>query len=641
MNKKVIAIQTDGPMRKSGLGRNGKALAKYLHNTGKYEVVYFAQQGYAYNDTELKKLPFKAHGVLPDNQNELVSIQNDPSAFRDASYGNLCIDRFIKDIKPFAMIFSNDSWAFPYYNRNWWNKFHCLPHITLDSTPFQKEQIEFIKKSSTHYVWAKFAEEEAVKLGLNNVKTIPALIEDEYFKPLSIEEKLLIRKKNNISTDTFIIGFVFRNQLRKEIKSLLEGFSQFKSIYPDSKVKLLLHTNFTEGWNIHAFMEELNISNDDILTTYYCQNCGEYEIKPAVGTALPCKFCGGKDTQNYCGIHGGVSEEQLNEVYNIMDGYCHPANAGGCEMPLIEALYAGIPIATVNYSFGKTFTDESFCYTIKHSWSVQYGTQFKRACPYAESVKDYITHLYFSTFKEREEIGLKGREFALKTFSSKVVGGQWESVIDSLPEINYNYDFSEKLKNLNYPMPVAVSDDEFLTLLYDNILLQPEPANGDGRKHWLKTLDGGISREEIYKYFISVAISDNNKIQKLKLIDLFDEKDEGKRALFYVDGNLDDIYLSTALLKSFKELHPEFNIYFSCNDEGKILLKGNPYIHKLLPLIPELGDPLFVKGIVNGQKLVEYLYIPNIQTSKIPTRIGSSNDNVNNNLGVIPFNSNL
>lgn len=635
-NKRTIAIQTDGPMRKSGLGRNGKALAKYLQNTGKYEVVYFAQQGYSYNDSELKKMPFRAHGILPDNQNELIAIQNDPSKFRDASYGSLCIDQFVKDVKPFAMIFSNDSWAFPYYSKPWWNKFHCLPHITLDSLPFSKEQVEFIDKSSTHYVWAKFAQEEAERMGKTNVDTIPAIIEDEFFRPLSIEQKRAIRKQNGISDDTFIIGFVFRSQIRKEIKPLLEGFAQFKKLYPDKKVKLLLHTNFTEGWDIPRFLEELDIPLTDILTTYYCRNCGEYEIKTPLGSNQPCKHCGEKESQNYCGIHGGVNEEQLNEVYNVMDCYCHLANAGGCEMPIIEALYAGLPIGTVSYSFGKTFTDEPFCYSIKYAWGVQHQTQFKRAVPYAESVKDFIVHQYFSTFEERARISSLGRDFALKTFSPSAVGKKWESVIDSLPEVTYDYDFSEKQKNPDYPMPPSsVSDDEFLTLLYDNVLFQPEPSDGDGRKHWIKTLSGGVSREEVYKFFINVATNDNLKNKKTQLRDLFSKDDEGKRVLFYVEGNSDDVYLSTSFLKSAKNKYPDFNIYFSCDEQHAGILKGNQYIYKILPLIPELGDPLVIKGVVNGQKLVDILYVPNLQTVKFPTRVGEFNEEVSLNLGQI------
>jgi glycosyltransferase involved in cell wall biosynthesis len=633
MAKKVIAIQTDGPMRKSGLGRNGKALAKYLHNTGKYEVVYFAQQGYSYNDPELNKLPFRAYGVLPNNQNELIAAQSDPTKFRDATYGSLCIDQFVKDVKPFAMIFSNDSWAFPYTDKPWWNKFHCLPHITLDSLPLQKAQLDFIKKSKTHYVWAKFAEEEAKKIGYNNVETIPALIEDEFFKPLGREAKFQLKKKHGIAQDTFIIGFVFRNQLRKEAKPLLEGFAQFKALYPKVNIKLLLHTNFNEGWRIFDFLEELNIPATDILTTYYCKECGEYEVKTPAGSNLPCKYCGAEKSQDYCGIHGGVNEEQLNEVYNLMDAYCHPANAGGCEMPVIEALYAGLPIATVNYSFGKTFTDESFCYTIKHAWTVQDQTQFKRACPYPESIKDYISKIYFSTIEERELLGKSGRKFALETFSPSIVGNRWEVIIDNLPSIDYSYDFSEKLKNPDYPMPVNCGDNDFITLLYDNVLLQPEPENGDGRKHWLKTLAGGVSREEVYKFFVNVAKQDNTKNKKVNLSDFFDKDDKGKRALFYVEGNSDDVFLSTALLEGFKNNHPDFNIYFACGEEQKIILKGNKFIHKTLPLIPELGDPAIMKGIINGEKLVDYFYIPNLQTSKFPTRIGDTGENVSPFLG--------
>ena len=33
----------------------------------------------------------------------------------------------------------------------------------------------------------------------------------------------------------------------------------------------------------------------------------------------------------------GVSEKELNEVYNLMDVYCHPFTSGGQEIPIQEA----------------------------------------------------------------------------------------------------------------------------------------------------------------------------------------------------------------------------------------------------------------------------------------------------------------
>lgn len=638
MTKKVIAIQTDGPMMRSGLGRNGRALAKYLYNTGKYEVVYFAQQGYTYDSPELKKLPFRAYGVIPNNPAEYQHLIPGTPEYRDFSYGALCIDKFIQDVKPFAMIFSNDSWAFPYYDKPWWNKFHCIPHITLDSLPFQSGQIDFIKKSSPkHYVWAKFAEEESKRLGLNNVETIPALIEDSYFFNVGDEKRAELRKRHGISPDTFITGFVFRNQGRKEIKPLLVGFSQFKKEYPGVKTKLLLHTNFTEGWNIFSFLDEIGLSDSDILTTYHCKQCGQYEVKELDRNnhTPDCKFCGGKKTQFYCGIHGGVSEEQLNEVYNLMDLYLHPANAGGCEMPIIEALYAEIPVGTVSYSFGKTFTDEPFCFTIKNYWTVQEQTQFKRAVPCPDSIQSIIKTVFFSTKSQRAEIGKKSREFALKTFSPASVGKKWEQVLDSLPEVNWDYNFEQKEKNPHYPMPVGGTNDEFITLLYDNVLLQPEPPDGDGRKHWLKQLNAGISREEIYKYFVGVAINDNAKNKKFNPEDFFLKEDEGKRVLFYIEGNADDLFLTTALFKSCKEKYPDYSIYVSCGAEQIGILKGNPYITKVLPLAPVFSDPVIMKGVLTGKPIIQHLFIPNIQTSKVPTRIGGEDEKVTDNLGKI------
>ena len=45
----------------------------------------------------------------------------------------------------------------------------------------------------------------------------------------SDEEKLALREKHGINHDDFIVGFVFRNQLRKSVPNLLEGFNLFRN----------------------------------------------------------------------------------------------------------------------------------------------------------------------------------------------------------------------------------------------------------------------------------------------------------------------------------------------------------------------------------------------------------------------------
>jgi hypothetical protein len=49
-----------------------------------------------------------------------------------------------------------------------------------------------------------------------------------------------------------------------------------------------------------------------------------------------------------------------------------------------------------------------------------------------------------------------------------------------------------------------------------------------------------------------------------------------------------------------------------------------------------LGNPTIVKGIVTESKLVDYFYVPNVQTSKLPTRVGLDFDeSISPNLGLI------
>lgn len=621
--KKKVAIYTDAPKSSTGLGRNGKALLKHLINCGRYEISYFAH-GYPWSHPDMKKLPVRTFGCLPDNQQELQRLAQDQGALRDASYGSLNIDKFLKETRPDVLLLSNDSWAFPFFKRPWWNKFHCIPHITLDSTPFLRDQIEFIKASPNFTVWAKFAEEECHRLGFKRVKTIPAMIEPGSFKRLGDGDRAALRKKFNISPDTFICGFVFRSQLRKEIKPLMEGFLQFQKENPEIKnSKLLLHTNFAEGWDIVKLIEDVGLNKEDILTTYVCRDCGNYEVRSFTGQDQPCRFCGSEKGQITCNVMQGITEEQLNEVYNLMDCYCHLANAGGCEMPIIEALYAELPLATVSYSFGKTFTDEDFCYSIDWAKTIQFGTQFDRAAPSPNSVAKFLKKIAHADKSKRRDLGVKGRAFALATFSPEVVGKQWEQLIDSLPIINYDFDFTEKPKNPNYPIPLIEDNDLFIDALYKNILMRDEPRTTEGFANWQNQLKRGISKQQVYEFFINTAREDNAKNTKIELTDLFDKDDVGRRILFVVPEHLTDVFLVTSLFESCKEKYPGCNIYIATKPANKVALKGNPLVHKILDYSPIFENIPIMVGQGDHQGFFEAVFMPTVGTQKTMEYLGN------------------
>ena len=595
--KKTVVINTDFPLLKTGLARNGKELALYLYKTGKYNIIYYCC-GMNWENPDYQRLPFKCVGALPNNQQELEQLNKDQGLMRAWSYGIGYADRVVKEFKPDIFITSNDSWGvFP--DKPYWNKIHCIPHVTLDSLPFLDEQIKLIKASKQMFVWADFAEKEAKRLGFNNVKTLTGIVRPDNFFKLTKQEKIDLRKRNNIPLNAFITGFVFRNQLRKELRPLMEGYSIFKRDNPEAKnTYLLLHTHWSEGWNIHKFCEEFNIPKEEVLTTHICRACGEIEIKPFQGQETDCRFCRAKKSQITCNVSAGATEQQLNQVYNLMDCYCHNANAMGLELPLVESLYAELPIGTNAYASGTTFTDQDFVTSIDFAWTVQLGTQFKRAAAYASSVAKFLKKIYNTTPDKRAELGVKGRKWAISKFSLEVVGKQWEDYLDSLPPVEWDYNFDVEAKNPEAQIPDIKDNSEWVIILYKEILKMTVDTQDAGYINWMTNLKNGMKREDIHKFFVDVAQKENLKNQKPVDFSEILIKNDKKNLLIILKESIGDIILSTALLQSFRKNYPKenWNIYYATKPEYFSVLEGNENIDKILIIQDFMENELLCTG---------------------------------------------
>lgn len=595
--KKTIIINTDYPLLKTGLAKNGRELAFYLHKTGKYNIIYYAC-GMNWENADYQRLPFKCVGALPNNPQELEQLNRDQGLMRAWAYGLGYADRVVKEFKPDIFISSNDSWGV-FHDKPYWNKIHCIPHITLDSLPFLDDQIKLIKASKQTFVWAEFAEKEAKKLGLNNVKTLTGIVRQDNCFKLSKQEKIDLRKKYNIPLDAFITGFVFRNQLRKELRPLMEGYSIFKKDNPQIKnTYLLLHTSINEGWNILKFCEEFNIPKEEILVTYICRHCGETEVKFINGNDLDCRFCGAQKSQITCNVSVGATEQQLNQIYNLMDCYCHLANAAGLEIPVIEALYTELPVATNGYASLETFTQQEFVYNIDFAWTVQLGTQFKRSAPYAISVAKFLKRISNMSVDDRAKIGKKGREWAISKFSPEVVCKQWEDYLDSLPPVDWDYNFEVEQKNPDAIIPEIKDDSEWVITLYREILKMTVDTQDAGYINWITNLKNGAKREDIHKFFVDVAQKENAKNQKPVDYSTLLLNNGKKNFLLVCPQSAGDILYATATLKSLRESYnkEEWNIYFACDSAFKELLEGCNYIDKVLDYQPFMESEIHCLG---------------------------------------------
>ena len=633
---KKLLFQTDSSLAKTGFGRNAKALLSYLFRTKKYDIVQYCC-GTDYSNPALKTTPWKSIGTLPDDVNERQRIGQDAGQARAASYGGHLIDKVMKEEKPDFYFGVQDIWGTEFaVGKPWFDKINSVIWTTLDSLPILPTAIENAPKIKNYWIWSSFATKALNEIGHKHVKTVHGCIESKHFFCLTGEERLNLRKQNDIEKDAFIIGFVFRNQLRKSVPNLLEGYALWKEENkPTNKTYLLLHTYWKEGWGIHKIAAEYGIDPEEILTTYVCKKCSRYQVKKYTGEDQNCSRCGSEKSQVTTSVGYGVRENQLNEIYNLMDVYCHPFTSGGQEIPIQEAKLTELITLVTNYSCGEENCEEG-SESIPLEWSEyrEPQTEFKKASTHPHSIAKEINTVYQMSVPQRSEKGRAARQWALDNFSVEVIGKFFEDFIDNAPSSNYDFEKEDSSEDKKKNNPEAViphieSDSEWVLTLYKKILATDNHVNDDGYKTWMKQLENKIPRSQIEDYFKKVARDHNQKHFPVKIEDFLDEDDKGKRMAYVMPESAVDVFLSTSLLKSLKAKYPEYNLYFVTKPEYYHILDGNDYIHKVIPYSAQFDNTIYLEGTAAHEGYFEIAFTPHLITQRTNNYVHNSKDKVN------------
>jgi glycosyltransferase involved in cell wall biosynthesis len=630
--KKKLLYHSDFALAKTGFGRVSKALLSHLYKTNKYEISHYCcgmQQG----NPELLKTPWKSYGTLPSSQSEIEQLNRDPNQARIASYGGHLIDQIIDQEKPDVYIAAQDIWGVDYsIAKPWFNKIKSAIWTTLDSLPILPSAVACASKLKNYWIWSDFATKALHDLNFNHVKTIHGPVDVHNFYRLSDENRAKLRLKFNINPKAFIIGFVFRNQLRKSVPNLLEGYALWKARNPEVKnTYLLLHTHWSEGWNIHKLADEYNIPKNEILTTYMCKNCGSYEIKNFIGQEVDCRFCGAKKSQITTNVGIGVTEEQLNDVYNLMDVYCHPFTSGGQEIPIQEAKLTELITLVTNYSCGEEMClDEANSLPLDWAEYREHGTEFRKASTLPNSISKQLQKVWKMPVEKRREMGRKAREWTIDNYSAESIGKFFEDFIDSAEYIDYKtLSIAPEEQDPLYRMPNIENNSEWIKCLYANILKRPEvDENDDGHKYWMQELAKGQKREEIEKYFRQVAWQENQKNKKFNFEDLLDKEGSSKRVLYVMPEDENDIFISTSLFPSIKKLYPDKNLYVATKQEYFDILEGNPNVYKTIPFVPQMENQIWCEGNKDNPGYFEIAFIPYIGTQKILNYLHNGKDKI-------------
>jgi len=635
MVKKKVLIHTDFPLAMTGFGKNARNIFEYLHNTNKYELINLAVGSMA-GSPELSRTPWKTIGTIQPQKIEALRNQNDPKNWdglsRMAGYGMFAIDEAIAEIKPDVYIAIQDIWGIDYaLQRPWFDKIGCALWTTLDSLPILDKAVLAAKKSKNFWSWADFATKALHTQGHKHVKTVRGSLDTKNFFKIKKSKREILRQKYGITPDTFVIGFVFRNQLRKSVPNLIKGFKMFKQNNPSLKTKLLLHTHWNEGWNIKKLCEEHEISISDIITTYVCRNCRKYQIKNFTNHEEDCPYCKGKNSQVTTSPGFGVNESQLNEVYNLMDVYCHPFTSGGQEIPIQEAKLTELITLVTNYSCGEDSCEDG-AGSLPLDWSEyrEPDTMFIKASTYPNSICKQLNKVLAMKPETRKEMGKKSRQWVIDNFSIEVIGKYLEDFIDKSPKVE-DYSIFEPVKvnpDPYYAMPEITDDSEWITQLYHKILGRKEVDKDDeGHKHWMARINKELPRQQIEQYFRQVAFKtiEEQKAGGVKFEDFLNQNDKG-RVLVVMPEHEKDIYSITSLFESIKKRYPEYTLYVATQPQYRSILDGNPFVDKWIQYNQIMDNILWLEGKSDHKGYFNIAYLPHVNTQRIWTYTHNSED---------------
>lgn len=533
----------------TGFGKNMKNILLALHKDPDIEVIE-AANGVPYGRDICT--PWESYGTYPSDQKTLTEIEKEPARKRAAQYGFYTIDKIVEKVKPDIFLGIEDVWAFKEYEKkSWWNETKKIIWTTLDSLPILDQAIEMEPKCDQMLVWASFAEKAMKELGHKTVETVHGAVDYSHFKPLDNREEL--RKLHGLQKD-FVIGFVFKNQLRKSVPNLLEGFKKFKANNPKVSAKLLLHTDWGEksmGWDIPRYLKEKDLEDGSVLATYVCHKCDDYFVQPYFGEDKDCSSCGSKKSVKTKNSGKGVGEKELNELYNMMDVYCHPFTSGGQELPIQEAKAAGLITLVTDYSCG---TDSAYEHQggIPLDWNEyrEPSTQFIKATTCPDSICERLQQVYEMDEESKSKLIKTGKKYVQENFSV-------QNTVEKL-------------------------------------------------KHFIKSVE--LRTEKNNK--------EESKAEKPKLEDFLKDVPLKDRIAVVLPRSAGDVLMANSLMENLHNLYPTKKIFFVTQPEFYDLINDNPFVYKVIPYSDSLDNMYVLEGRGNHEGLFDIAFLPHCMTQK-------------------------
>lgn len=238
-----------------------------------------------------------------------------PAGLGGDVYGTRRLVPLFHQIQPDLIFILQDPWIIPMYLKEIVENKLDVPVIAyspVDAPNIPDKFVEPIKEYLTHLItYTEFGKREYHLAGYNKeITVIPHGYNKDDFYPVSKEESSKFIKVEN---DSFVVGNVGRNQIRKRLDLSIEYFSEWVKDKPKN-VMLYLHCALKDqGWDI-------------------IQLCKYYGVEDRLIITSPNLTSG-----------AGIPYDRMKYVYRTFDIQINTAMGEGWSLPQMEGMAVGVP----------------------------------------------------------------------------------------------------------------------------------------------------------------------------------------------------------------------------------------------------------------------------------------------------------
>lgn len=404
MSKKIkVLFMGDSLTFPTGYSRQTKDLMKYLQNTGDYELLHFSW-GY-------RGKPLKSFETL-DGSWKFKDITMLPMGNKNFGQDRLAL--YINTYEPDIVIVVCDSFMlYPWVLNMTFNPAISFLWFPSDGGGFPRDCEKVVQKFDVPVAFTKYAQGQLSDLHNITTEQIWEAADPNIYHPLSNTHELKVKwskrckncKGQHVDlTKRRILFCNSRNQGRKmlaeDVKCFskvvhTKGFEDCVLLFNSDPNDAAAHTNLANVARLHKV-------DDCVLFT---------------------------DMVNYI---EGLSDSEVNELYNIGDIFVLLTSGEGFGLIYAEASMAGKCVVTTDYTNAREILPHGVFIPLDAelmgNWEVDRA--IASISKGAEIIKDLL-----SKPEEIKKRGLLSREWAINNLAPHIIGKQWDDLIKSkLPQ---------------------------------------------------------------------------------------------------------------------------------------------------------------------------------------------------------------